>query len=107
MVGTTTGGSGEFLTNRVTGLTWNAGEPRSLAIALRELQNDPALGQRMATTAQNMVCERFNHQVMIDAIADVLVRVANQATARFTKGTTSIKPTPFGTPAASTVSRSA
>lgn len=85
VVGTTTGGSGEFLEDGVTALTWQAGNPHHLAARLRELQRSPELGTHLAKTAQALVCNRFGHDHMIDQIADCLTATVEASTKRYVR----------------------
>lgn len=72
VVGTLTGGTGELLQPGVTGLAFAAGEGHDLAKQIARLLSDPGLRVRVATQGQQMVCERFDLERMVDAVEGLL-----------------------------------
>jgi glycosyltransferase involved in cell wall biosynthesis len=60
IVGSLTGGTGEFLEDRVTGLTFPAGDAGALAACLERLLATPGLVEELARSAQARVRERFD-----------------------------------------------
>jgi glycosyltransferase involved in cell wall biosynthesis len=75
IVGSLTGGTGEFLEDRMTGLTFPAGDARALATCLEELQASPALVEQLASAAQARVRERFDIHRIVDQTAAYLERL--------------------------------
>ncbi len=59
VIGTTTGGQGEIIRDGTTGRLVPPGDHRALAIALRELADDPGHARRLGEAAAADVAERF------------------------------------------------
>ena len=79
VVGTTTGGSGEFLIDGETALCFRAGDVADAVRAIIRLRDDPLLGQHIATRAQQVVRERYSERTMIDALEYHLRTTVTQA----------------------------
>lgn len=60
VIGTTTGGSGELLVNKETGLVYAAGNPQKLAQQLELALTDEALFRRLAQTGYETICNQFS-----------------------------------------------
>jgi glycogen(starch) synthase len=72
IVGTATGGMGEFLEDGVTGLVVVPGDAAALAAAIGRLAADEELRARLAATVQQAVRERFDIRRTIDETAEYL-----------------------------------
>jgi glycosyltransferase involved in cell wall biosynthesis len=68
VVGTTTGGTGEILTDGENGLTFPARDAVALAAQLSRLAADPALGRRLAEAGRTTVLAHFTLERMVDEI---------------------------------------
>ena len=72
VIGTTTGGTGEILKHRETGLTFKAGDALDLADQIECVARDCAPFRKFAETGRNAVLERFTLRRMVDQIEEVL-----------------------------------
>jgi spore coat protein SA len=75
VVGTTTGGTTEILTDGKTGLTFAPGDADALAAQVTRLVTDPDLCRRLAKAGRQVVLEYFNLDRMVDEIEDALQEV--------------------------------
>jgi glycogen synthase len=75
VVGTTTGGTTEILTDGKTGLTFAPGDADGLAAQVTRLVTDPDLCRRLAKAGRQVVLEYFNLDRMVDEIEDALQEV--------------------------------
>jgi len=76
VVGTLTGGSGELFRNRVTAMTFAAGEAADCARALRELCGDRELFKKISRNAQREVRENHTLDAMVDKIEASLLGIS-------------------------------
>jgi glycosyltransferase involved in cell wall biosynthesis len=60
IIGTRVGGIPDFLTENETGLFCNVQDPRSIAEAVRQYMEDPALVARVVGTAKRLVAEKYD-----------------------------------------------
>jgi glycosyltransferase involved in cell wall biosynthesis len=72
VIGTTTGGSIELLRHHDNALTYEAGNPEQLAARVLELDADPALRARLASTGHAEVREKFDEAKIVTQIEDYL-----------------------------------
>jgi glycosyltransferase involved in cell wall biosynthesis len=72
IVSTRAAAIGEFLTDGDNGLLVAPGAPQELAVALGRLAGDPALRQRLAQRAAEVVRTRFSFEAGVDWIASAL-----------------------------------
>ena len=72
VIGTTTGGTGEILKHRETGLTFKAGDALDLADQIECVARECAPFRKFAETGRNAVLERFTLRRMVDQIEEVL-----------------------------------
>ncbi|RME48100.1 MAG: glycosyltransferase family 1 protein [Caldilineae bacterium] len=84
VIGTTTGGSGELLSHRQTGLVFEAGNPRSLAEQLRYALEHPAVAAELAQAGRREVVENFNIERTVRRIEAYLAQVRRAWTVRHT-----------------------
>ena len=76
VIGTTTGGTGEILTEGKTGLTFPAGDGGQLAKQITRLFDDPVLSQRLAKVGQERVVKQYTLQRMVNQIESVLQHIS-------------------------------
>ena len=76
VIGTLTGGTGELLEEGITGLTFSPDDSGGLAGQIERLALDPGLRRRIATEGQQMVCERFSLEHMVDEVEGLLREAA-------------------------------
>lgn len=79
VIGTTTGGSGELLVHEETGLVFEAGEARSLAVQLRRIIEEPILAARLAASGQTRVRDAFRIDQTVSKIEAYLETVLEQS----------------------------
>ena len=77
VIGTTTGGTGEILVEGETGLTFGAGDAGQLAGQIQRLVDDPALRQRLARSARQIVRQYYTLERMVGELEAELQQVAN------------------------------
>ncbi len=75
IVGTTTGGSGEFFRHGETAMTFAAGDPEDCARALRQLCGDRSLAETIRAHAHREVTERFTIDNMVATIEQSLRQI--------------------------------
>jgi glycosyltransferase involved in cell wall biosynthesis len=73
VIGTTTGGSGELLVHGQTGLAFEAGDPQSLAIQLRNLSSNPDMTEHLASAGQRLVREHYGIGITVDKVERYLL----------------------------------
>lgn len=66
VIGTLTGGTGEFLVDGVTGLAFTAGDPQALRACMIRLRDDAGLRLRLSTRAAEVVRGSFTMEVMVE-----------------------------------------
>lgn len=76
VIATAIGGTDEAITTEVTGLLVPPRDPAALAAAIRRLQGDPALAQRLATAAR----ERVERSFSVDVTAREIMRIYDEIT---------------------------
>jgi len=74
IVGTVTGGSGEFFRDRETAMVFEAGNARSCADAIRTLADDRGLFESIRANAAREVAARHTLEGMVDAIEKALLK---------------------------------
>ncbi len=72
VIGTTTGGTGEILKHRETGLTFKAGDALGLADQIECVTRDCAPFRKFAENGRNAVHQYFTLRRMVDQIEEVL-----------------------------------
>jgi glycogen(starch) synthase len=72
VVGTLTGGSGEVLEDRVTGLAFDRGDAAGLARQVRRLAANPGLRLALAREARTRIERGFRIETTVDAIEEFL-----------------------------------
>lgn len=77
VIGTVTGGSGELLVHKQTGLVFEAGNPQSLATELVQVINQPELIVELAENGYQAVREHFNMQRMVRQVERYLLDLAS------------------------------
>ena len=75
VIGTTTGGTGEILKDGETGLTFQAGDERSLARAILQLAAKPELAAKLGATAREVVVGGYDLSRMVDELEAKLTAV--------------------------------
>jgi glycosyltransferase involved in cell wall biosynthesis len=70
IVATAVGGNVQLLEHERTGLLVPAGDPHSLAEAIRRLLDDPALAIRLARAARQRVEDRYSREAMVRRFED-------------------------------------
>ena len=78
VVGTTTGGSGELLRHKETGLVFEPEASRGLAAQLVFAANESAIASHIARAGQSEVHKRFNIEQTIEATESYLLKLAKQ-----------------------------
>ncbi|MDX1952013.1 MAG: glycosyltransferase family 4 protein [Verrucomicrobiota bacterium] len=78
VIGTTTGGSREIFRHRDNALTYTAGNGEELAERILELDNDPALRERIAITGQQEVRANYDEPLIVDQIEAYLKDVISE-----------------------------
>lgn len=73
VIGTTTGGTKEILSDGETGLTFAPEDPDGLAAQVARLVADPALRSRLARAGRQTVLENFTLDRMVNEIEEYLV----------------------------------
>jgi len=68
VIGTTTGGTPEILTDGENGLTFKAGDGAMLAEKIARVLREPSLRPRLARAARRTVEERFTMQRMVEEL---------------------------------------
>ncbi len=76
VIGTTTGGTGEILSDGETGLTFPAGDAAALARQIRRLAADPDLRRRLSTAARQRVRSQFSLTRMVRELEQALAEAA-------------------------------
>lgn len=76
VIGTTTGGTGEILVEKKTGLTFSAGNASELAKQIRVLHDNPSLRLQLAENGRQCVIQKFTFQRMVDQIETALQNIA-------------------------------
>jgi glycogen(starch) synthase len=76
VIGTTTGGTGEILGDRETGLTFKAGDALGLADQIDCLSRDCVPFRKFAEAGRNAVLQRFSLKQMVDQIEEALASIA-------------------------------
>jgi glycosyltransferase involved in cell wall biosynthesis len=69
------------VTHEVTGLLVPVDQPASLAYALRRLEADPALRERLGEAARCAARERFRQEVVIEKLCALYETMAGRAAA--------------------------
>jgi len=77
VIGTTTGGTGELLKDRETGLTFKAGDALGLADRIECVARDCAPFRKFAEAGRDAVLRQFTLKRMVDQIEEVLVSISN------------------------------
>jgi glycosyltransferase involved in cell wall biosynthesis len=72
VLGTTTGGTGEILTDGETGLTFPAENAHVLAQKIQRLLDEPDLSMRLSRNAQERVHQQFTFERMVNEIEELL-----------------------------------
>lgn len=78
VIGTTTGGTPEILTDDQNGLTFTAGDAGELASKIALLADDRARQRELARAARRTVEERFSLERMVDDVENALTEVIKQ-----------------------------
>jgi glycosyltransferase involved in cell wall biosynthesis len=76
VVATSVGGTGEIVEDGVNGLLFAAGDAAALADRIERLSSEPVLGASLAAAGRRTVEARFDLRRSVDAIEEVLRRVA-------------------------------
>ncbi len=79
VIGTATGGSGELLAHEQTGLVFEAGDARSLAVQIKRFVEEPTLAAQLAAAGQIRVREAFRIDQTISKIEAHLQTVLEQS----------------------------
>ena len=77
VIGTPTGGTGELLVHRKTGLTFPAGSANVLASRVSELAQNPDVLARLADRGRKTVLQKFSIRSAVDEIETHLSAAAN------------------------------
>lgn len=78
VIGTTTGGTPEILTNMVTGLTYPAGDAAALAEQIARIRDNPELARRLAEDGRSHVRRYFTFERMVDDMEQALVSLGSK-----------------------------
>lgn len=76
VLGTSTGGTGELLIDGETGLVFPPGDAVALAECIRQVAANPGLAGELASTAREVVVEKFSMTRMINEMEAFLANVA-------------------------------
>jgi glycosyltransferase involved in cell wall biosynthesis len=75
VIGTTTGGTSEILSDGITGLTFPAGDADALSRQIQQLLREPGLAGRLAVAGRQRVLSYFNLERMVNEIEAYLQEV--------------------------------